>query len=354
MKIQISLLLLSLTFVSQNLYAVSVEGLYEAEVIVKSDLKQDKRAAFRKALTMVLNRVLTGPDILQDETVQAVLADATHYVNEYQYSLAITDEKGNNNSRLMRVSFDELLLDDVFRHATVGFWNEVRPETLVWLIVEEGGRQQFFDPNLHSEVSAALDMASRHKGLPLLFPMYDLKEKQTLSINDVLTPYSNYLREASRRYDVVSIVAGKVAYVDTCWKAEWTFFFNSKIEQWSSPCGLITNVTIEGMQGVYDELAKYYAVKTRISEIGTLILKVSNIRSMTELAGVVDYLNSLARIKTVTHLGVESGYYLFRIFYQGSRKILNNTLAKDQVLRTVGFSRQHAVSVKYKFIAKQN
>jgi hypothetical protein len=342
--------LLSLTLVSQNLDAVNVEGLYEVEVITKSDLKQDKRAAFRQALTMVLNRVLTGKDILQDETVQAVLPDASLYVNEYKYSLATTDAKVGNNAKLMRVSFDEVLLDDVFRHAIVDFWNESRPETLIWLIIEENGKQQFFDPALHPEVNAAMVFASKRKGLPLLYPIYDLKEKQMLSINDVLTPYSNRLMEVSQRYDVVSKVAGKMVNSGTCWRAEWTLYFNAKIEQWSSQCGLITDAAVNGMEGIYDSLAKYYAVKARINQIGSVILKVSNIRSMMQLAEVVEYLNSLSRVKTVTRLGVESGYYIFRIFYQGSRKILNNTLAENQVLKIIGSPQQHSVSVKYKFL----
>lgn len=354
MKRLLRLFLLSLTFASLNLYAESVKGLYEAEVVTNSNLQVDKHAAFRQALTMVLNRVLTGNDIFQDETVQAVLDDAALYVSEYQYSLTEANAKGSKNSRLMRISFDEVLLDDVFRHASVGFWNEIRPKTLVWLILDEDGEQHFFNPGWHLDVDAAMAIASRKKGLPLLYPIYDLKEKQRLSINDVLTPYSNHLLEISRRYDVVSILAGKMVYDDECWRAEWAHYFNSKIEQWVSQCGLLKDVAGNGMQGVYDSLAKYYSVKARISQIGSVVLKVSNIRTMIQLSEVVEYLNSLARVKTVTRLGVESGYYIFRVFYQGSRKILNNTLAKDLVLRTEGFSRQHAVSVKYKFISKQN
>lgn len=351
MKVRISVLFVCLMFASQISYAVEINHLYETEVIANSEQEHDRDIAIRQALTTVLTRVLAGKNILQDDTVNAVLANAMHYVSEFQYSLIATDEQKNNNARLMRVQFDEMLLVDILRPGKLGYWNEIRSRTLVWLVVEEEGKQQFFDARLMPDIDAAMDKASRQKALPILYPMQDLKEKRTLSISDVLSAYSEHLLEVSLRYDVVSTLAGKMAKVGACWKAEWTFYFDAKIEQWRSPCSSINSVALSGLQGVYDRLSTYYAVKPNIKEISSAILKVSNIKNIKTMERVTNYLESLPMIKTVTWITTESGYNVYRVFYQGTRQALNKRLIDDYVLRAENFSQGETKEVKYIFLS---
>ena len=351
MKVRIRVLFVCLIFASQISYAVEINRLYETEVIANSEQEHDRVTAIRQALTIVLTRVLAGNNILQDDTVKAVLANATDYVSEFQYSLIATDEQKNNNARLMRVQFDEMLLVDVLRPGKLGYWNETRSRTLVWLIVEKEGKQQFFDAGLMPDIDAAMDKASRQKALPILYPMQDLREKRTLSISDVLSAYSEHLLEVSLRYDVVSTLAGKMVQVGACWKAEWTFYFDAKIEQWRSPCSSINNVALSGLQGAYDRLSTYYAVKPNIKEINSIVFKVSNIKNINAMQKVTDYLESLPMIKTVTWVTTESGYNVYRIFYQGTQQALNIELTNSKALRAEDFPLKETKEVKYTFLS---
>ena len=351
MKVRIRVLFICLMFASQISYAVEINRLYETEVIANSEQEHDRVAAIKQALTIVLTRVLAGNNILQDETVKAVLANATHYVSEFQYSLIATDEQKDNTARLMRVQFDEMMLVDVLRPGKLGYWNETRSRTLVWLVVEKESEQQFFDAGLMPDIEAAMDKASRQKALPILYPIQDLREKRTLSISDVLSAYSEHLLAVSLRYDVVSTLAGKMIKAGTCWKAEWTFYFDEKIEQWRSSCRSINNIALSGLQGVYDRLSKYYAVKPNIKEINSIVFKVSNIKSINALQKVTDYLESLPMIKTVTWVTTESGYNVYRIFYQGTRQTLNNSLADSNILRAEYIPLKDNKEVKYTFLS---
>ncbi len=348
---RISVLFVCLMFACQNAYAVEINNLYETEVIAKSEQEHDRVNAIRQALTIVLARVLAGNNILQDDTVKAVLANAMHYVSEFQFSLIASNAKKNNNARLMRVLFNENLLIDVLRSGKLGYWNETRSRTLVWLVVEKEAKQQFFDAGLMPDVDAAMDKASRQKAIPVLYPMQDLKEKQTLSTSDVLSVHSEHLLEVSQRYDVVSTLAGKMVKTGTCWKAEWTFYFDAKIEQWRSPCRSINSVALSGLQGVYDRLSTYYAVKPNIKGISSVNFKVSNIKNITALQKVTDYLESLPMNKTVTWVTTESEYNVYRIFYQGTRQALNYRLADSDVLRAEGSFLEGTKEVKYNFLS---
>lgn len=352
MKVAIRALWVCLIIVCQTGHSIEVERLYEAEVVAKSELEQDRVAAIKEALTVVLTRILASNDILLDETVKAVLADAIYYVDEYQYALVPSDVKVTSSARLMRVLFDETLLVDVFRQSAVGVWNEIRPRTLVWLVVEEEGKQHFFDPLSMPDVDAVLDRAAGRKRLPTLYPIQDLKEKQSLSISDVLSAYSKHLLKVSQRYDVVSTLAGKLLKTAGCWKVEWTFYFDGKIEQWGSQCGSIENAALNGFQGVYDRLSKYYAVKSEVKRVGSVVLKVANINGSNDLTRVSDYLDSLPMIKTATWANEEDEYNVYRVFYQGRRKLLNDKLARDHVLRVERFSLLNGDEVKYKLLLK--
>lgn len=352
MNIGIKAMLVCLTLVCQTLHAVEMQRLYEAEVIATSNSLPDKITSIHQALKIVLKRILTGDNILNDRTVKKVLNDKEFYVKEFQYSLPINSANNVHNSRLIRVLFDEDLLINVFRPSKLGVWNEIRPKTLIWLVVEENGQQQFFDADAMPDIEAAIEKASKQKAVPLLYPLQDLYEKQHLSINAVLSAYADQLLEFSNRYDVVSTLAGKIDKIGSCWKAEWTFYFDTKIDQWQSQCGSIKETTLSGMQGVYDRLSKFYSAKSEIQTISSVYLKVSNAMDKPALEKVGDYLNSLPMAKTITWVGIDSGYNLYRVFFEGSRKVLNDSITKGRVLAIEDISQQHANEVKYTLLPK--
>ncbi len=334
--------------VSKLSYSIEVDNLYETEVHLESESKQDREIATQQALKIILTRILAGENILNDNIVKTILANSTYFVREFQYSLG---EPTPNSSRLMRVLFDEKLLIDTLRLSNTGLWNEIRPTTLVWLVVDEQNKQRFFDPYWMPEVDRALTKATKAKKLPVLYPIQDLDEKQKISISDILSAYSDHLLKVSTRYDVVSTLAGKMIDKGTCWKAEWTHYFDGKITQWSSPCGLINKIASNGFQGVYDNLSRYYAVTPPSKKVDSVLLKVGNIKTNLDREKVTNYFETLPMVKTVTRVGEELGYDVYRLFYQGKRSALNKNLAKDHLLNLEEHSKLNAKEVKYKLIS---
>jgi len=56
-------------------------------------------------------------------------------------------------------------------------------------------------------------------------------------------------------------------------------------------------------------------------------------------------------IKTVTWVTTESGYNVYRIFYQGTRQTLNNSLADSNILRAEYIPLKDNKEVKYTFLS---
>ena len=243
------------------LYADEVQGLFEIELIANSQSAEDREQAIKQALYGVLNRVLVSEDISKIPAVQQVLQGAQYYVKQFQYSLIAADEYSESDARLIRVEFDQDQLMELMRQSQVGIWSEIRPRTLVWLVVDEGGKRQFYNPDEMPEFETALATASKIKGVPIIYPMLDLEEQQKISVSEVLGADTRNLLNVSARYEVPAVMAGRVLHKGQCWQGEWAFYFDGKISQWNTTCLPLKSTMLEGIQGAYKILSTYYGVK---------------------------------------------------------------------------------------------
>jgi hypothetical protein len=246
---------------SMRLAAFEVKGLFEIELVANSQSVEARDMAIKQALSAVLERVLVTEDISRIPVAQQMLNNAGSYVKQSQYSLLPADESAANDGRLFRVQFDEDQVLEAISKSQVGVWSEIRPETLLWLIVDENGARQFYNADAMPEIDAALTLAAKLKGLPLIFPLLDIEEQQKISVTDVLGADSRNLLAASTRYDAPAIMAGHLMKKGACWQADWAFHFDGKIKQWNSACEPLKTTLATGIKGAYKVLSDYYGVK---------------------------------------------------------------------------------------------
>ena len=343
-----------LIILSQNIFAVEVKNIYETEVIALSQAQPDRNAAIMKALTVVLTRVMAGDDILQDPTVQTALSNASNYVSQYQYSLVTTNSGVLNSSRVMRVLFDEASLMDLMKSSKLGVWSEIRPETLVWLVVEEMGERQLFQAGRMPEIEKGLHNAAKHKSLPLLFPLMDLEDRQKISVNDVLSAYSDHLLAVSRRYDVPAVLAGRVVKKGNCWQGEWTLYFDQKINQWSKGCKPLPETLLNGIQGVYDILSQYYAVTVGMMNTGMVTMKINGVKGEADRNRITEYLQALPMVEFVSWFSVQAGMNFFSINYEGDRRDFEEMLGVGRVLEPLAMSDPSADVIDYRLMPKSH
>jgi uncharacterized protein len=254
---------LSLLF-SMPLSALEVKGLFEIEVVANSQSAEARVIAIKQALYAVLDRILVSEDISKISVAQQMLSAAEHYVKQSQFSLLPADEYAATDARLLRVQFDEDQILEALRKSQVGVWSEIRPETLLWLIVDENGARQFYNADAMPEIDGALTFLAKLKGLPLIFPLLDIEEQQKISVTDVLGADSGNLLAASARYDAPAIMVGHLIKKGGCWQADWAFHFDGKIKQWNSTCEPLKATISVGVKGAYNVLSAYYGVKPEL------------------------------------------------------------------------------------------
>lgn len=330
--------------------AFEVNGLYETEVVAASQSPQDRDAAIKQALTLVLKRTMAGEDFLQDAAVRAALANAPAYVKQYQYALQETAVGDGRGARNLRVLFNEPALLKLMQTRQLKVWPDNRPETLLWLVVDDDDQRTFFKPETMPQIHWAIQQASKQMGLPVLMPLLDLEEQRLIGVNDVLSAYPQQLLSVSGRYDVVSVLAGRLAKSGDGWKTDWAFYFDDGVEQWSTPPSSLNQAVMSGLHGVYQRLSRYYAVAPNTFDEGTLTLKIAGVKDNADQARINGYLKNLQGVKSVFWQGHDINFEIYKVNIDGSRRAFEETVGLGRVLNPKSSANDSASELRYELI----
>jgi uncharacterized protein len=353
MNVLFRALIIAAWFFSPLAEAAVLNGLYETEIIAQSQSQEDRNTAFKAALTAVLQRILVVEGSAQQSAVAAILSHAPQYVRQYQYALQESGFGANKHARLMRVLFDEHALLAALKPSSIKIWGPTRPETLLWLVVEDNGRRSFFKAEIMPELASAISAIAKQTGLPLLFPLLDMDEQRLISVSDVLSAYPQRLLSISGRYDVVSILAGRIVKRQNCWESDWAFYFGQRIEQWTQSCASLNHALATGMQGAYTHLAGHYATKSDTLQAGIMTLRISGVGEGQDMKRISDYLNSLAMVKSVFWLGTEGGLHDYRVRFEGDSQTLEEMLGLGRVLSPQDSSHAQRDKLRFQLLPKR-
>jgi len=317
---------------NQQLVAAEISGLYETEVIANSQSEPDKMVAIKSALVTVLTRVMAGDNLMDDTVAKSAVAEAPRFVKQSQFSLSESAVPGNSSARTLRVLFDDVALLNFMKSSKLKVWEDTRPETLLWLVVEDNGQRTFFKPETMYDLKNAVTKIAKQTGLPLLFPLQDLDEQRQISVNDVLSAYPQRLLAMSERYGVVSILAGRVVRTDGCWKGDWAFYFDGRVAQSEAACATLDDVILSGLQGVYNQLSKYYAIKPLGLELGSVTLSIGQAIDQADNDRILAYLKSLPMVKSAAWVSAVNSRQQFKVSFNGNRAALEEILGLGRVL----------------------
>lgn len=195
-------------------HAVELASLYTAEVPIDMSEPDARERAYDTALAQVLLRV-SGPAVVNDvQLFDALFPQPSAYVVQFR--------PGDEGTLI--VSFDGNAIEQVLRRAGQRVWGGDRPLTLVWIAVDWGGGSRELlgaadeDTNPDAERSInrnhrlrerMLEAADR-RGLPIAFPLLDSEDRAAVSFSDIWGGFDARVLEASERYDVRSVLIGRI------------------------------------------------------------------------------------------------------------------------------------------------
>jgi hypothetical protein len=307
--------------------AATVPDLYSAEVEVSD---AELAAVFRAALAQVLVRV-TGTRAAAAPESLAALGDPAVLVLQYR----------STGPDRWRVGFDSGALRSRLDAAGLPIWSEERPATLLWLAVDTGGGERNIlsaaaaepsglsstrlGPAQRDELAAtreALQDVAQTRGLPMLLPLVDTEDLESLSFADLWGDFSEPVVAASARYRADALLIGRTRTLDpTAPRVRWTLLFDGERWDWEGTLQ-------DGPEFTADRVAERLA--TSADSLRELRVEVRNVSSLDDYGKVYTYLGSLSAVERCDVEQVEADRAIFRLQVRGD---------PDQLLRVVALNR---------------
>lgn len=338
------LLAMVVLLASDSAVADDAEVLFQAELAVTSKDEPSRDENLRRALTMVLSRVITR-EAMSSKAVGSMLLHPTVYVDEFEY-LPGTD---NPERDLMRVRFDGEAIQRTLQRSGVGVWTSVRPEFVIWLwMSDQAGRQ----PVLLHEVPSferPIALVAAQRNLKWMAPLGDLTDQSNLSASDVETGNLPRIRGATWRYESDFALVGELKRSgDQTWDATWRFVGPGGTDAWQVRSLELDAALTAGLDGIFDRLVNVYATVGHSS--ASLELDVEGISSMQDADRCSAYLRSFPSVIRADWLRAEANRATWRLSVVGRPEVTAQMLSVSRALRPVEASDHAASAASYRWV----
>lgn len=325
--------------------AAEVTGLYQASVPAESrDNERQRIRAFAAGMQEALVRLTGHNDVASEASVQAALASPQSYVESWAYR-TLTSTDGTAPQLMIDISFYQAEIQRLLDNAGIPVWPLSRPETLVWLIVQdELGQRVTADLNAvtGAEAMQALQAAALKQGLPVLGPLWDFEDLTVMRPELLWTLDEPTLRQASARYRYDSILAVRILESVTGQVvAKAVHLFRDRVQQVEAFDSDLDSFLADTTAMVARELADNYAVRLTSTAAGStqaeklMLLSVDGVNGLADYADLLHYLEGVAGVSDLQVREVDGGQLLFSLNAAGQVRQLVENLALGRKLQAV-------------------
>lgn len=322
---------------SANVQASAIKHIYEVNLPVVSQENQIRRAAFEQALIEVSVRV-SGNSLAP---TQLNLSQASRMVRQYRYQAMPQEEIDlyvKQSGTLVApkfklwVQFDDGKVKQLLRENGLPIWGYQRPNVLVWLAVKDGRNRYLLKNSDTSQIKDAVSKEAERRGLPVIWPEYDMQDKKVVNFIDVWGEFWEPVKQASKRYPVDAIILGRMNWANGSWQVEWSLLMEGKTESWRLSALDLDMLMNSGIGVATDHISSRFAVFADSDNDAKLLVRVSDLNSVEKYAAASHYLSSLAPVKNVYATEVNQQNVDFHIELSGDEIDLKRIIALGKVL----------------------
>ena len=326
------LLIVLLAFTAAPIGAVEIAALYSAQVPFDQEEDDPRALAYRAALDAVLLRV-SGSELGSDpEMIELLFPNPASYV--VQFSPGADDT--------LWVSFDGEAIEQVLRESGQTVWGSDRPLTLIWLAVDWGqGEREIIgadDAQRRRDEARSidrnrllrervLDMAER-RGLPIVFPLLDTTDLQSVSFSDIWGGFDEALLSASDRYEANSILVGRIR-PESSERNRWSYYFGDELRTWNGEPEFVVGL-------VADMLGEEFAISGN-APVESIGLTVAGIATVEAYGAVQKLLSGINVIESYSITQVEGDTIRYRVKALGGAERLRRALRFNGLIEQNGF-----------------
>ena len=320
--------------------AAIVEGLYEAEIIVPNQRKEERDQAMRTGLLDVLAKVSGRPDVGTMAGITQAAGESSRYLQQYQYrkvpDTGHVQSEVPQGSQLLWLQFDKDAVDKLLQKNHLPVWGRTRPATMVWLAVEQEGSRYLIGNNTPEELRFMLEAEASRRGLAVVLPLLDVEDQGQVQFADIWANAQEPIFRASARYRADAILVGRMSLAaNDTWSGRWILYEGGQGLSWNSQGQQAAEIINSGVLGGIEILASRYAQVYSDSTPGVFDIAITDIYSIEQFARVSDYLKSLEPVAGVFPTRIDGNNVSFRLDIRGNSTGLVQTIALGNVLAAV-------------------
>lgn len=301
--------------------AVSVFGLYEAEVPIEQDTQARRAGAFSEAMGVVLVRLTGRRDAAASGETAEIRRAAERYVQQYRMT---------REGRLW-VAFDGTALSAALAERGLPIWGSERPAVLLVLAVDRGGGRRYVlsaedeeeDP-VSEDLRSRMEDLAHSRGLPLVLPLMDAQDRSVISFSEVWGGFDQALLAAGQRYGSDAVLLGRLS-ADAEYRTRWTLLSEDQSYRW-------TGGIEDGIHGTGDRFAQRYAVTTGAAVQGEVGLAVRGVESLGDYGRVLRYLEGLTAVRSVSVRRLSEDTVIFGLDLIGSLDNVDRAIRLGNIL----------------------
>lgn len=316
-------------------FAVQVAGLYETKVPVASQSTALRANALKQALTQVLVKLSGSSTSVTIPSITAALAHPESTLLSYSYQDGLLPN--GDDSLFLHASFDPKAIQQILENAGQSVWGRNRPLVLLWVSYSENQKApQVLSSTSRGFIDSEVKYDAQLRGLPILFPVLDLTDMQTVSASAIADQNIHSIEQASARYGSDAILAANITETTPGnWNATWTLIAQGNTTTWVNNADNVKALLKTGLDTITDALAAKYVVVSDTSQQNEVQLTVINIQNLSDYAAVTDYLKSLLPVKQVELQQINPSALVYSVKVVGGEMGLQKALSLDHRLQAV-------------------
>ncbi len=312
------------------------QQLFESEVIVRSQAPAVRAEAMKSALEEVLVRVAGQNSVLMTEPARELLQKPSRLVQQYRY---FTVPDSQPPILKLWVRFDGDAIRQALQQQGLAYWGVERPDTLVWLAVEDRGERYVVSADDESDVHKQMVEVARQRGVPVLFPLMDLEDQSQARFSDIWGGFFEHVLKASARYNPQAILIGRLNRSPSGgWSARWYMDVAGKTASWSDSRQQLAVLLQQGMDDTADQLASRFAVANSGGSTTVVSISVDGVHSLAAYARINQYLASLTSVVGVQVEQLTGSQVQYSLQLNGGLQDLTRTVSIGTVLEPVAGS----------------
>ncbi len=310
-----------------SLAAREVGGLTTATVSIKDRSLGERTRASAVALSQVLIKLTGNRRTPSDARAQALLARAPNLLLQFAYGAA------PGGGLVLKTSFDQQVLTRELITRGIGTWSKQRPDTVVYLIVDDAQGHQLVGSAAPGKLGAAVQAKAELRALPVsLARMDEVEVAQLLTAQDTQAIADAAVTLASG-YGAAAVLVGQLRETASQqWEVDWRLDVNEETLAWKQSGTLAEALVGEGMDKLADTLAERYAQSATLASSEAITLVVQGVNSASDYGRLANYLGSLDTVAKMFLHSVDNRQVVYEITARGGRAALAQSISFGHVL----------------------